>query len=96
MTAEKTYLDDMERALTLQLEAIRARRQALLVEEAERTEYETLPEMITIREACARTGLSRTSIKTMMDAGEVPYILAGTKALLNFGVLCALLRQKHG
>ena len=49
------------------------------------------PEMITIREAAKRTGLSYDSIRKMVNAGELTYIKVGKKFLINAGKLCEFL-----
>lgn len=49
------------------------------------------PEMITIREASKRTGLSYDAIRKMVLRGEIVHIKVGKKFLINAGKLAAYL-----
>ena len=49
------------------------------------------PEMVPLKEASKRTGLSYDRLRKMCLAGEVACFRTGTKWLINFGALCAIL-----
>lgn len=49
------------------------------------------PEMISMREAAKRTGLSYGALRKMMSRGELVYVKIGKKFLINAGKLCELL-----
>lgn len=47
----------------------------------------SLPKMLTIREV-AKTGvLPEHAVRIMVKKGEIPFIMCGTKALINFDKL---------
>lgn len=51
------------------------------------------PNMMTVREI-ARTGLlSEHALRLMLNAGKLPAIYIGNKALINYDKLCAELRN---
>ncbi len=57
---------------------------------------EVIPEMVSIREAAKRTGLSYDSIRKMMLSGKIVYIRIGRKFFINFGKLCEFLDSQYG
>ena len=60
-------------------------------------EYSDLiPEMITIREAAKRTGLSYEFLRQCCLTGKIVHIRAGTKFLINYGRLVNWLNTSHG
>lgn len=48
----------------------------------------------TIREAAVRSGISQYQWRKMVHAGMVPFIMCGTKYMVNFPAAMALLEQK--
>ena len=50
-----------------------------------------IPEMITLREASRRTGLSYDFLRKGCLSGQFIHIRAGSKILINFNKLCDLL-----
>lgn len=46
-----------------------------------------IPEMVTIREASNRTGVSYDYLRKMCINNQIAYIRAGVKYLINFGKL---------
>ncbi len=59
------------------------------------TEY-IIPEMITLREASRRTGLSYDFLRKGCLEGRFIHIRAGHKFLINFGKLCDALNGEGG
>lgn len=57
---------------------------------------EMIPEMVTIREAAKRTGLSYDCIYKLIQAGEIVYFRAGKKYFVNFGRFCEYLNNGKG
>lgn len=60
---------------------------------------ELIPEMITIKECSARTGISYDRIRKMCIQNKIVYIRAGNKYLINFERFVAYLNegdQKEG
>ena len=55
-----------------------------------------IPEMISIRQAAARTGLSYDYIRKLCLQQKIVYVKAGTKYLVNFGKLIAFLNDGEG
>ena len=49
------------------------------------------PEMISMREAARRTGLSYGALRKMVCRGELVYLKVGKKYLINAGKLCEIL-----
>ena len=49
------------------------------------------PEMIPLKEASARTGISYDRLRKMCMNDEVAHFRTGRKWLINFGTLCAIL-----
>lgn len=52
-----------------------------------------VPEMIPIKEAAARTGLSYDRIRKLCLTKQIVYFRSGAKYLINFGKLCEFLNQ---
>ena len=52
-----------------------------------------VPEMLTIRETSARTGVSYDAIRKLCLRGEIIHIKVGTKYLVNFGKFCEYLNK---
>ena len=46
-----------------------------------------IPEMITLKEAKERTGLSMEYLRAARDKGEIVYIMCGRKTLINYDKL---------
>ncbi len=57
---------------------------------------EIIPEMVTIREASKRTGLSYDCIRKMALSGKIVYIRVGRKFFINFGKFCEFLDSQYG
>lgn len=55
-----------------------------------------IPEMIPIKEAASRTGLSYDFLRKACIAGSIVHIRAGTKILINFGKLVDWLNTSKG
>ena len=55
-----------------------------------------IPEMITLKEAAARTGLSYHFLRTACLRGSIVHIRCGSKFLINFGRLVEFLNTSHG
>lgn len=55
---------------------------------------EVIPEMVTIREAARRTGLSYDCIRKMCLSGKIVYLRVGVKIFINFGLFCDYLNGK--
>lgn len=55
---------------------------------------ENIPEMVTIKEAARRTGVSYDCIRKLCLQKKIVYIKAGSKYLVNFGMFCDFLN--HG
>lgn len=53
-----------------------------------------IPEMIPIREAAERTGLSYKCLREMCLRGEIAFYRTGKKYLINFPFLCCFLNEK--
>lgn len=49
------------------------------------------PEMISMREAARRTGLSYGALRKMISRGEIVYLKMGKKFLINATKLCEIL-----
>ena len=89
---EKQYLEEMEQALLMQIEAIR-KRKAMLAEKNKKT-ADDVPEMIPVTEAMDRTGLSRKRLTDLCMIGAVPHIRIGNhKILINYDELRKYLRE---
>lgn len=56
----------------------------------------TIPEMITLREASKRTGLSYDYLRKGCLEGRFIHVRAGQKFLINFGKLCDVLNGEGG
>ena len=54
---------------------------------------EHIPEMIPIKEAARRTGLSYDCIRKLCLQNKIVYIKAGCKFLVNFQKLCEYLNE---
>ena len=52
-----------------------------------------MPEMITIKEAAQRTGLSYDFLRKSCLKGQIVHIRAGSKFLINFGKLVEWLNE---
>ncbi len=52
-----------------------------------------VPEMIPLREASSRTGLSYDFLRKLCLTGRIVFIRAGSKYLVNFGKLCEFLNE---
>lgn len=55
-----------------------------------------VPEMITLREASKRTGLSYDFLRRGCLSGRFVHIRSGSKFLINFGKLCDVLNGEGG
>ena len=55
-----------------------------------------MPEMITIKEAAQRTGLSYDFLRKSCLKGQIVHIRAGSKFLINFGKLVDWLNTSKG
>ena len=55
-----------------------------------------IPEMVSIRQAAARTGLSYDYIRKLCLQQKIVYVKAGTKYLVNFGKLIMFLNDGEG
>lgn len=97
MNSELQYLESMEKALALQLQAIRERRTAILAEEEREKDLEGVPEMLSLSEAIKRSGMSRGVLVKLCNSGEIPHIRvgdSGKKILINYDALQSYM--KHG
>lgn len=54
---------------------------------------ETCPEMITLRTAAKRTGLSYDALRKLCIAGKIVYIRIGAKYFINAGKLAEFLNS---
>ncbi len=54
-----------------------------------------IPEMIPIREAAERTGLSYNCLRNMCIRDEIAYYRTGKKFLINFPYLCRFLNREE-
>ena len=54
------------------------------------------PEMITLREAAERTGLSYDRLRKMCLHGDIVFLRAGNRFLVNFGKLAEYLDSVKG
>ena len=93
MTTEMKYLEQTERGLLLQLDAIRDRKAALAIEAERKQEMEGVPDMISLEECRKRTGLSRPFLKGLCSSGEVPSVMVGNKCLVNYTALEGFLKR---
>lgn len=50
-------------------------------------EPENDPLLITIKEAARLTSLSQSTIVRLMDKGEIPFVYAGHRRLIEYGAL---------
>ena len=57
---------------------------------------ELYPEMITLRTASARTGLSYDALRKMCLAGRIVHVRVGTKILINADRLVEFLNGARG
>lgn len=57
---------------------------------------EMIPEMITIKECSARTGVSYDWIRKLCLQNRIVHIRAGNKYLINFGKFVAYLNEGDG
>lgn len=90
---EKQYLEEMEQALLMQIEAIR-KRKAMLSSEKSKKQADDVPEMIPVTEAMDRTGLSRKRLTDLCMNGAVPHIRIGNhKILINYDELKKYIRE---
>ena len=55
-----------------------------------------IPEMVTLREAASRTGLSYDFLRKSCLTGKIVHIRAGSKFLINFGRLLEWLNSSCG
>lgn len=55
-----------------------------------------IPEMIPLKEAAARTGLSYDWLRKACLKGILVHVRCGTKILINFGALCRYLETNTG
>ena len=53
----------------------------------------SIPTMLTIPEAAARTGLSKHYLRQLVLQGKIVYISAGRKYLINMNSLAAFLNK---
>lgn len=53
------------------------------------------PEMISIKEASSRTGLSYEFIRALCIKGKIVHIKNGVKYLINYGKLCQYLNGEE-
>ena len=51
------------------------------------------PRMLTIRQVAAKGVLSEHAIRLMVKSGQLPYIVIGTRVLINFDKLIDQLKQ---
>ena len=55
----------------------------------------SVPKMMTVREV-AKTGvLSEYALRQMLKQGKLPAIYSGSKALINYDLLCNMLNNLH-
>ena len=54
---------------------------------------ENIPEMVTIKEAARRTGVSYDFIRKLCLQNKIVYVKAGSKYLVNFGKFCEYLDE---
>ena len=54
---------------------------------------DNVPEMITIKEAARRTGVSYDCIRKLCLQKKIVHIKAGSKYLVNFGMFCKYLNE---
>lgn len=54
---------------------------------------DNVPEMITIKEAARRTGVSYDCIRKLCLQKKIVHIKAGSKYLINFGMFCKYLNE---
>ena len=57
---------------------------------------DTIPEMVTLKVAAARTGLSYDFLRKCCLTGKIVHIRAGSKFLINFGRLLEWLNSSCG
>lgn len=55
-----------------------------------------IPEMVTIKEASRRTGLTYSCIHKMALDGKIVHIRVGRRFYINFGKLCEFLNNQYG
>lgn len=55
----------------------------------------SVPEMLPLREASRKTGISYDRLRKMCLQKEVPNIRSGNKFLINFTKLCAMLNGEE-
>ena len=55
-----------------------------------------VPEMVTIKEATRRTGLSYSLLRNLCLQNKIIYIRTGNKYLINFEKLCDYLNKGEG
>lgn len=84
---EAAIMDEMNniRKMILQVDM-----EILKAEEPE----EEIPEMVTIKQASERTGISYSAIRDMCKRNEIVHIMAGSKYLVNMGKLNKYLNGK--
>lgn len=66
-----------------------------LLKEDEPEEEAKIPEMLTIKEASTRTGLSYYAIRELCMNNKITYITVGKKYLVNMGKLSEFLNGKQ-
>ena len=66
------------------------------MEEQPQTEPEGLPQMLTIKEASEKTGISYEHIRQMCLAGSIVHVKAGAKYLINAARLADYLNHGGG
>ena len=54
----------------------------------------SIPEMIPLKEAAVRTGLSYDLLRKLCLTGKIVHLRAGAKYLVNFGKLCEWLNTE--
>lgn len=52
-----------------------------------------IPKMMTIREIAATGVLPETALRRMLKQGKLPAVYSGTKAYINFELLCEMLQN---
>ena len=76
-----TYTESQEKAILNEMAALEAAIKLPVQEE------QAIPEMLTIRKAAERTGLSYDCIRKLCLQKKITFVMVGTKYLVNFGKL---------
>ena len=50
-----------------------------------------IPRMMSVRQIAATGLINESALRRMLKAGQLPAIYSGTKALINFDILCNML-----